>query len=293
MGSGRKIRRIASKEHVGFVLTSVVSRHVLARFMGWFSRIEFTPVRWLSILIWKRLNRIDLADARTTSFPSLHHAITRGLRQGARRIDPDPALVTSPCDAVLGAFGQVKGGLALQIKGMPYPVVDLFGSAREAAHFEGGWYVTLRLTAAMYHRFHAPHDSIAEQLRYISGDIWNTHPIALERIDRLLCKNERAPIVLRIVDTPIRLVMVPIGSVLAASIRLPWVDGANPIRHGGQRTERFEHHFRKGQEMGWFEHGSTIVMFGPPETPPVEGLVEGGIIRVGQPIMRITGREPL
>lgn len=287
MGLGKSFRVFLSQENINFLLTNRIPRHALTRFMGWFSKIEFAPVRAVSIAVWKYFCAVDLSDAPTTSFPSLHHAFIRELRPGSRKVDPDPGIITSPCDAIVGAFGRVKGGMALQVKGMAYPVTDLFGSAREAEHFEGGWYVTLRLTAGMYHRFHAPHDIVAEQLRYISGDTWNVNPIALKRIERLFCKNERAPIVVRISDTALRLVMVPVAAVLVASIRLPWLDRLHNVRRAGQRTQRFEHKFRKGEEMGWFEHGSTIVVFGPSECPPVQGLTTGAMIRMGQPLLRI------
>lgn len=293
MGLGRSLRTVLSQENVNFLLTNRIPRHALTRFMGWFSKIELMPIRMASIAAWKFFCDVDFRDARTTKFRSLHQAFIRELQPGSRAIDPAPDIVTSPCDAIVGAFGRIDGGLALQVKGMPYPVVDLFGSAREASHFEGGWYVTLRLTAGMYHRFHAPHDIVAEQLRYISGDTWNVNPIALKRIERLFCKNERAPLVVRIEDTALRLVLVPVAAVLVASIRMPWLESRHNIRHGGQRTQRFEHHFRKGEEMGWFEHGSTIVVFAPPECPPVRGLQTGDMIRMGQPMLRITELEPI
>ena len=275
-----------SQGYVNFLLTNRIPRHALTRFMGWFSKVEFAPVRIASIALWKLFCSVDLTDARKDTFHSLHDAFIRRLKDGARTIDPDPAVVTSPCDAIVGAFGRVEHGMALQVKGMPYPVVDLFGAAGEAARFEGGWYVTLRLTAGMYHRFHAPHDIVAEQLRYISGDTWNVNPPTLARIDRLFCKNERAPLVVRLEDDGERLVLVPVAAVLVASIRLPWLDSLYPIRHGGSRTLRFEHRFAKGEEMGWFEHGSTIVVFAPPGCPPVEGLETGRNIRLGEPLLR-------
>lgn len=282
-----------SQEDVNFLLTNRIPRYALTRFMGWFSKVELPPVRWLSIALWKAFCDVDMSDARDARFRSLHEAFIRRLRPGARTVDPDPDTLSSPCDAIVGAFGRVESGIALQIKDMPYPVVDLFGSAGEAANFEGGYYVTLRLTAGMYHRFHAPHDIVAEQLRYISGDTWNVNPIALKRIERLFCKNERAPIVVRVKETAHRFVLVPVAAVLVASIRLPWLDGRNPVRRGGARTLRFEHEFAKGEEMGWFEHGSTIVVFAPPDWPPVKGLETGAMIRMGQPLCRLVELEPI
>jgi len=184
-------------------------------------------------------------------------------------------------------FGRIEAGTALQVKGMPYPIADLLGSAEEAAAFERGWYVTLRLTAGMYHRFHAPHDFAVEQLRYISGDTWNVNPVALKRIERLFCRNERAPITVQLEATGSRLVLVPVAAVLVASIRLPWLDAAENVRSKGERVVHPVARFAKGDEMGWFEHGSTIVVIAPPDHVPVEQLAVGGRMRMGEALMRL------
>jgi phosphatidylserine decarboxylase len=275
------------QDGVNFWLTNRIPRHALTRFMGWFSKIELVPVRKASIALWKLFCDVDMADAKETRFASLHAAFVRELRPGARTVDPDPAVISSPCDALVGAFGRIEAGTALQVKGMPYPIADLLGSAEEAAGFEGGWYVTLRLTAGMYHRFHAPHDLAVEQLRYISGDTWNVNPAALRRIERLFCKNERAPITVRLDFPGSRLVLVPVAAVLVASIRLPWLDAEANVRSKGERVVHPATRFAKGEEMGWFEHGSTIVVLAPPDHVPVAGLVQGRAIRMGEALMRI------
>jgi phosphatidylserine decarboxylase len=272
--------------HVNFWLTNRVPRHALTRFMGWFSKIELPPVRAASIALWRQFCDVDLTDAKDTRFASLHAAFIRELRPGARAVDPDPSVIASPCDAIVGAFGRIEAGTALQVKGMPYPIADLLGSTGEATAFEGGWYVTLRLTAGMYHRFHAPHDLTVEQLRYISGDTWNVNQPALRRIARLFCKNERAPLTVRIEATGSRVVLVPVAAVLVASIRLPWLDAVENVRSMGERVVRPAARFAKGEEMGWFEHGSTIVILAPPDHLPVARLTEGDPIRMGEALMR-------
>jgi len=287
MALGHSIRTLFGQENVNFLLTNRIPRHALTRFMGWFSKIELPPVRAASIAAWKFFCDVDLADAKERKFKSLHAAFIRELREGARTIDPDPRIIASPCDAIVGAFGTVERGMALQVKSAPYPLADLLGSTDQAEAMEGGWYVTLRLTAGMYHRFHAPHDLTVELLRYIAGDTWNVNPIALNRIERLFCKNERAPITVRLEASGHRLVLVPVAAVLVASIRLPWYDAAANVRSKGERTESLNHHFAKGEEMGWFEHGSTIIVIAPPTCRPVAALETGAQIRMGEALMVI------
>src|SRR5581483_1032296 len=104
-------------------------------------------------------------------------------------------------DAVVGAHGRVMRGRVFQAKGFPYTARDLFGSEELASRHEGGVFVTLRLKSNMYHRFHAPVDARVSRVRYLSGDTWNVNPIALRRVERLFCKNERAVLQLS-VDEP-------------------------------------------------------------------------------------------
>lgn len=276
---------IAAQEDINFLLTNRIPRLALTRFMGWFSRIENPLVAKASIVLWRFFCDVDLTDSGQANFPSLHAAFTRPLKAGARKIDADPSVLVAPCDAIVGAFGRVSDGQAFQIKGFPYALVDLLGDEAAARGFEGGRFVTLRLTAGMYHRFHAPHDLTVEGARYISGDTWNVNPIALRRIERLFCKNERAPIAARLKSGE-QIVLVPVAAVLVASIRLPFLDADRPVRAGGEGRRPCAAHFRKGEEMGWFEHGSTIVVLAPPGWKPAAELCEGSSIRLGAPLLR-------
>jgi phosphatidylserine decarboxylase len=166
---------------------------------------------------------------------------------------------------------------------------ELLGSAEATQAYNGGTYVTLRLTAGMYHHFHAPHDLTVDRVTYISGDCWNVNPIALKRVERLFCKNERAAIACHLDDgTPIMLVAV--AAVLVASIRLTFLDTIKALRVGGPRTIPLEASVRKGEDMGWFEHGSTIVMLVPPGFALAPGIETGQRLRAGQALFMRTSR---
>ena len=281
MSARSAIMRFVAQEDLNFLLTNRIPRLALTRFMGWFSKLEHPPVRAVSIALWRFFCDVDLTDSPEMRFRSLHEAFTRPLRPGVRHIEADPAVLTSPCDAIVGAFGRVDGGQAYQIKGFPYSLEDLLGDAATAREFADGWFVTLRLTAGMYHRFHAPHDLCVDEVRYISGDTWNVNPIALKRIERLFCKNERAPITVRLERSGLRVVLVPVAAVLVASIQLPFLGERRNVRAAGERRMRCDARFLKGEEMGWFEHGSTILVIAPPECRPA-ALREGQTIRMGE-----------
>src|SRR5262245_33141610 len=146
------------QEDINFLLTNRIPRRLLTRFMGWFSKIEQPLVRDTSIALWQLFSDLDLSEARKSEFSSMHDCFTRELKEGTRPIHKDSDIVVSPCDAIIGAHGRIAGTELLQIKGFPYSLSDLLGSAQMADRHRDGLYVTLRLTSSMYHRFHAPHD---------------------------------------------------------------------------------------------------------------------------------------
>jgi phosphatidylserine decarboxylase len=139
----------------------------------------------------------------------------------------------------------------------------------------------------MYHHFHAPHDCRVESVTYISGDTWNVNPIALRRVERLFCKNERAVIRTRLARTGHPIALVPVAAILVASIRLNFIETRRGLREGGPRTIPCSVDVAKGAAMGWFQHGSTIILFGPHGFTLVETLREGARIRVGEKLMRL------
>ena len=284
------LRQIAMQEDVNFLLTNRIPRRLATRFIGWFSRIEHPLVRNLSLGAWRMFSDLDLSDARDTGFRSLHDCFTRRLKDGARPVDDDPQVLVSPCDAIVGASGRVRSGQALQIKGFPYQLRDLLCDDALAETCRDGSYVTLRLTSAMYHHFHAPHDCRVESVTYISGDTWNVNPIALSRIENLFCKNERAVIRMRLDTAGHRVTLVAVAAILVAGIRLTFLDTRSVLRAGGPRTVRCDAVLHKGAEMGWFEHGSTIVVFTPAGFDLDNRVREGERVRAGQALLWVSGR---
>jgi phosphatidylserine decarboxylase len=195
----------------------------------------------------------------------------------------------SPCDAIIGAMGQVTAGSVLQAKGFPYTLMDLLADDELVRSYLKGSYVTLRLSSGMYHRFHAPHDCRVEQVTYISGDTWNVNPIALKRIESLFCKNERAVIRCRLVPTGELITMVPVAAILVASVRLHFLDVLLHLRYRGPNTIACDARLHKGEEMGWFQHGSTMIVFAPEGVALCERLRQGSVIRMGEPLFRLPG----
>ena len=287
------VAKIVQHENLNFLLTNRIPRRWLTLFLGWFSKVEQPMVRKFSLLVWRLFSDLDLSDAKRKSFKSLHDCFTRELREDARPIAAAADVVVSPCDAIIGASGRLEDGALLQAKGFPYTLESLLGPAHAEliAQYAQGSYVTLRLTAGMYHRFHAPHDCRVEQVTYLSGDTWNVNPIALKRIEELFCKNERAVIQCRLQPSGILLTLVPVAAILVASIRLHFLDVLLHLKYAGPHIIPCDALFGKGQEMGWFEHGSTMIVLAPQGVSLFGHLGEGQRIRMGQPLLTLVPEE--
>jgi phosphatidylserine decarboxylase len=279
------IASLTAQEDLNFLLTNRIPRAAVTRFIGRFSKIEQPLIRDLSIACWRMFSDLDLSEARKTEFKSLHDCFTRELKPGLRPYDPDPSIVASPSDAIVGAFGAIADTELFQIKGAPYSLLDLLGDPDLVEAHRNGRFVTLRLTSSMYHRFHAPADMKIERVTFIHGDTWNVNPIALKRVERLFCKNERAVLQTRL-STGEALTLVPVAAILVASIRLHLIDRLLNAQTTGPVVFPCDTDVAKGDELGWFEHGSTIIVLTPDHFEFCDGIADGTRIRAGQALMR-------
>jgi len=282
-----QLLRVFAQEDINFLITNRIPRRLATQFIGWFSRIEQPLVRDLSIGLWRLFSDLDLREAKKTRFRSMHDCFTRELKEGARPIDYRPDILVSPCDAIVGACGAIAGADVFQAKGFPYSLDDLLGDRELVEAHRDGCYVTLRLTSSMYHRFHAPHDCRVEGVIYISGDTWNVNPIALKRVERLFCKNERAIVRTRLSANAQPVTLVAVAAILVAGIRLHCLGDQVNLRERGPNVIACEAPYRKGDELGWFEHGSTIIVFAPAGFVLCDNVRNGAVIRMGAPLMRV------
>jgi phosphatidylserine decarboxylase len=282
-----RILRLLEQEDLNFLLTNRIPRRLLTQFMGWFSQIEQPLVRDISIGLWRFFSDLDLREARSTKFRSMHDCFIRQLKDGARPVERSAEILVSPCDAIVGATGTIAGTNLYQIKGFPYTLEELLGDRDLVEAHRDGRYVTLRLTSSMYHRFHAPHDCRVDRVTYVSGDTWNVNPIALRRVEKLFCKNERALLRTKLTATGDTVTLVLVAAVLVASIRLNFLDVLLSLKHRGPNVMACDAPFGKGDEMGWFQHGSTVIVLAPASFSLCDSVREGAIIRVGQPLMRL------
>ncbi len=287
------IRSWTRHEQVNFLLTNRIPRRLLTRFIGWYSSIDSPTLTRLSIGVWRIFaNDLDFAESRQREFRSLHECFTRELKDGVRPVDARREVAVSPCDAIVGACGRVQGTQVFQAKGFPYEIADLIPDAVLQSKYGDGTYVTLRLRSGMYHRFHAPLACRVEEIIYISGDTWNVNPIALRRIEKLFCKNERAVVELKLdavdggggeVDRSITL--VPVAAILVASIKFHCLPRPLDVRYRGPHRIACCAAYRRGEEMGYFQQGSTIIVFATAGYRLADGVTTGARVAMGQALL--------
>ncbi len=281
------IRSLSQQEQLNFLLTNRIPRRLATRLMGWYSGIHSRRLTHLSLYVWQRFaDDLRLHEARKIEFTSLRDCFTRELRYDARTIDPRREMVVSPCDAIVGACGGMAGTTVFQAKGFPYELADLIPDVALQHKYRNGMYVTLRLKSSMYHRFHAPINCDIHNITYISGDTWNVNPIALRRIKKLYCKNERAVIDLQSGAVDSGICLVAVAAILVASIRLHCLSDTLDMNYQGPARLPCSAHYNKGDELGYFQHGSTIILFATPDHELCEGVVSGQRIDMGQPLLR-------
>jgi phosphatidylserine decarboxylase len=282
------LRELSQHERINFLLTNRIPRKALTHFVGWWSRIESPLLARASIAAWKLFTDLDLSEAELQHFTSLRACFTRKLKAGARTVDSRPDVVTSPCDAIVGECGDIAGTTIFQAKGFPYELEDLIPQPRLRRDFKNGRYVTLRLKSSMYHRFHAPVDCVTDEIHYISGDTWNVNPIALKRVERLFCRNERAVILLKPTLTTGSICLVPVAAILVASMKFSGLEEALDLGYTGPRRIAYDLSFRKGVEMGYFQQGSTIILFATGNYALCDDIQTGATVRMGRALLTDT-----
>lgn len=272
--------RLQMQESANFILTNRVPRLFSSWLMGKISKIKTPWFAQPALWLWRQCAELNLHEAQRQQFNSIHDCFTRALKPGMRPI-AEHARGTSPCDGILGAHGLVENGSLLQLKGFSYAIEELLVDPDMAMKFHGHRYVTIRITASMYHRMHSPLEGVVDQVDYIHGDTWNVNPVALKRVEKLFCKNERAVLSGKTAQGE-PFAIVPVAAILVAGIRLHCTGRVFNQNDRGPQRVRTHTPIHKGEELGWFEHGSTIVLLVPPGWNLVQGLKEESRLFMGQ-----------
>jgi phosphatidylserine decarboxylase len=223
--------------------------------------------------------RVNLAEAapNQSPYPSFDAFFTRKLREGARPVCPD-ALV-SPADGVLSAAGAIEAGAELSVKGKRYLVDELIGSSEEGRAFAGGAYGVVYLNPADYHRVHAPVDGEVRLVRGIPGDYFPVNAFGEENVEQLYARNNRVFVSIETQGLG-RVGVVFVGAMIVGRITVTMIPG--PFVPAGDHRVEPAHALKRGDELGMFHLGSTIVLLLEPGTTISRAL---GRVRYGESLL--------
>jgi phosphatidylserine decarboxylase len=235
----------------------------------------------------------DLSEAEREliDYRSFGDMFARRLQPGLRTVDEAHDAVISPCDGRIAAHGDVTDGAVIQAKGRQYSVAELVADDALAASLRNGRYVTIYLSPRDYHRVHAPVDGVVSGYDYLPGTLWPVSDRFVQRVDRLLARNERAVMTLQTAVGPVVVVMVG-----AAGVGNLWVGLDNRETRTWrqtfgwaqrQRVELPPTELRRGAELGAFFLGSTVVLLLPPQVRLDAALVSGEAVQMGQAIAKL------
>lgn len=254
----------------------------LARTFGKLARSESPWVRYLLIRLWIRVFYVSLADAARPSaddYVSFEDFFTRELRRDTRPQPADPRALASPADGYLHEFGTISDGKLVQAKGIDYALGALLGDVEMAEPFRGGWYATIYLSPADYHRVHVPCDAVLRTTIAIPGQAYSVTARTERTLPGLFCRNERLACLLETRVGPMALVMV--GAMLVTGIETVWRRPRQPIE--SFQIAQHSREFRRGEEFGRFTLGSTLVLVLPAHVlVPAQVLTNKQRVAVGQ-----------
>jgi phosphatidylserine decarboxylase len=267
-----------------------VSRPVLSRVAARLADLRLPgPLLRALIRTYVRAYGVDLSEAAEplSAYPTFNAFFTRRLREGARPVAAGRAVIVSPSDSRLQSLGRVPADARLeQIKGRAYGLAELLGDPLEAAVFAGGVHATLYLSPSMYHRVHVPVDGRITGWRYLPGRLYPVNALAVRNVEGLFAVNERVVVTIDGEDVgPVAVVLVGatnVGRITLSFAALSTNAGAPPL------AVRLEPPLpvRRGDELGAFNLGSTVVLLAADPSLEPAGVWEGDIVRVGQPLWR-------
>ncbi|MGH9467848.1 MAG: archaetidylserine decarboxylase [Terriglobales bacterium] len=226
-------------------------------------------------------------------YRNLQQFFCRALRAELRPIASEPGVFVSPCDGILTASASSHSGQLVQAKGHTYTLEALLGDAARAQQFRGGSYATIYLAPADYHRVHAPAAGLVREARYLPGTRWSVSPRTAARVPNLLAGNERLITYLDTASGAIAIVMV--GACLVGAIRVNYDPGwnAGPGPHVADRR-RYDPpaSLARGQELGRFEFGSTVILLTAPGVAAGLLAEAGQRVRMGAALLRVFPASP-
>lgn len=256
-----------------FVLSQYVTPQLaVSRLAGRLADSESTPALKNRVIKWfigrYGVNMSEAAEPDYTAYPTFNAFFTRALKPGARTINPAPEILTSPVDGAISQIGQISTDRVFQAKGQSFSLTELLGGDDARAEpFREGEFATIYLSPKDYHRIHMPMAGTLKEMVYVPGKLFSVNPVTAENVPNLFARNERVACLFDTEAGPMAMVLV--GAMIVGSVETTWAGVVAPNsgkvtqwQYSGEDAVQFE----KGQEMGRFRLGSTVILVMPKGT---------------------------
>ncbi len=262
----------------------VLPHHLISRLVFLLTQLQ-TPLAQPVMAWFSKVYGIDMQEAACTEFSgyaSFNAFFTRALRAGARPIAAGDNLIVSPSDGRISQLGRIEDGKIFQAKGHSYTAAELLGDEAKAQAFEGGQFITVYLSPRDYHRVHMPLSAHLRDTLHVPGRLFSVAPHTVAHVPRLFARNERVVCFFEAEKGPVAQVLV--GAINVAAIETVWAGLITPPAAWGPRwlAHRGDIELKRGEEMGRFNMGSTVILLLPAGTQWNSDLKAGDPVKMGQ-----------
>lgn len=266
----------------------ILPHHSLSKMMSFFTHSENKTLKNLMINNISRFYGVNMDEAREQdidNYPSFNHFFTRELKDSARPITDIAGGIASPADGVVSQAGAIDGGDIFQAKGKSFTATDLLGGDPQRADaYKDGVFSTIYLSPKDYHRLHMPLDGTLKEMIHVPGRLFSVNAATANSVPRLFARNER---VVCLFDTEIgEMALVLVGAIFVSSVETVWHGVVTPPTISEVRSWKYGDDapvLKKGEEMGRFNMGSTIiVLFGKDKAHWEADFVAGKAVRLGE-----------
>jgi phosphatidylserine decarboxylase len=249
---------------IQLALMKLLPKRVVSRLAGSFARSSISKalVPWFA--------RQYVIDHTQAEFPLEHYSsltdfFIRKLKPGLRPIAEGDQVISSPVDGVVSQFGIIKECNLIQAKGINYSILELLGQDQARAEsFNGGVFLTIYLSPQDYHRIHAPVSGNVTASTYVPGTLFPVNPFGVRAVKGLFARNER--LVTYLNSTIGSVAVVKVGAIIVGSVKVNYAAAGTNIAGGKMETKEYPKGFElmKGEELGRFEFGSTVILLFQP-----------------------------
>jgi len=256
----------------------------LSRTMGKITASRFSR---LAIQHYIRHYRIDpsIVEKPIHEYRTLKEFFCRRLKPGARQIAPGEDVVVSPVDGTVSQLGDISHGTLIQAKGKEFTVAELLGGNEERARrYCGGKFITIYLSPRDYHRIHMPVSGNLIRFSYLPGRLYPVNQLGVQHVDRLFARNERLVTYIQ-TDKWGEVALIKVGALFVGSVKVVYCSASTNEKHGRQMEDEIagSPRYEKGQEVGWFEFGSTVILlFESGRLDWAKGVDRGSPLLMGQ-----------